>query len=187
MGGMFNQATAFNQSLANWNLSSCSSVGGMFDTCGLDCANYSSTLVGWSANSNTPNSLYLSATGLQYLTSAVAAHNNLTTTKGWLITGDTLIGSVCTLGITEEEALTVSIYPNPATTQLIIQQLDNSTIETIHIYNVLGEVVLSPLLRRGAGGEALDVSGLNKGIYFIEVGLIQGNNNQLIRKRFVKE
>ncbi len=84
------------------------------------------------------------------------------------------------------EQLTIFLSPNPATTQLTIQQLDNSTIETIHIYNVLGEMVQSSDIGHRTS-VALDVSGLNKGIYFIEAALIRGNNNQIIRKKFVKE
>ncbi len=190
MYGMFAYAYAFNQSLAAWNLSSPSNLLYMLDSCGMDCANYSATLVGWNANSNTPNGLSLGAIGMQYGTTAVAARTNLTTTKGWTITGDSASGTACltTVGISSinNPISEIDIYPNPATTQLTIQQLNNSTIETIHIYNVLGEEVQSS----GFGHRtsvALDVSALNKGIYFIEASLIRGNNNKIIRKKFVKE
>ncbi len=190
MGEMFNSASAFNQSLANWNLISSPSFNQMFDNSGMDCDSYSSTLVGWNANSNTPNNRSLGAIAMQYGTTAVAARTNLTTTKGWTITGDAPSGTACltTVGISSinNPISEIDISPNPATTQLTIQQLDNSTIETIHIYNVLGEVVQSSDIGHRTS-VALDVSGLNKGIYFIEAALIRGNNNQLIRKKFVKE
>ena len=61
------------------------------------------------------------------------------------------------------------------------QQGWNSTIETIHIYNVLGEDVQSSDIGHRTS-VALDVSGLYKGIYFIEVKTEKG----LRRKKFIK-
>jgi gliding motility-associated-like protein len=67
----------------------------MLVSSGMDCNNYSSTLIGWSANSSTPNGRILGAAGRQYGTNAVAARTNLTTTKGWTIAGDAPSGAVC--------------------------------------------------------------------------------------------
>jgi len=186
MGWVFAGATSFNQNIGNWNLQSNTHLTSMFDNCGMDCENYSATLFGWNVNSVTPNNLILGAATLHYGTNALAARTNLITTKGWYILNDLPSGSDCSLGITEETTPIISISPNPTTTQLTIQQLDNSTIETIHIYNVLGEMVQSSDIGHRTS-VALDVSRLNKGIYFIEAVLIRGNNNQLIRKKFVKE
>jgi gliding motility-associated-like protein len=84
----------------------------MLDNMGMDCNNYSATLNAWSANPATPTGRTLGATGRQYGTNAVAARTNLTTTKGWTITGDTPSGTVCgvasTITITTQPGGTVN-------------------------------------------------------------------------------
>ncbi len=95
MLGMFEQATAFNQNIGAWTLNPGVDLRFMFDNNGLDCNNYSATLIGWSASPSTPNGRTLGATGRQYGTNAVAARNDLDITKSWTITGDTPSGAVC--------------------------------------------------------------------------------------------
>lgn len=88
LSNMFDRASAFNQTLGTWNLNSATTLLNMLDNSALSCTNYSSTLQGWAANSNTPNSLSLGAASLKYGASAQTAHNTLTTTKSWTISGD---------------------------------------------------------------------------------------------------
>jgi uncharacterized repeat protein (TIGR03803 family)/surface protein len=95
MLGMFEQATAFNQNIGAWTLNPGVDIRFMFDDNGMNCSNYSATLIGWSANPSTPNGRTLGATGRQYGTNAVAARTNLDVTKGWTITGDTPSGTDC--------------------------------------------------------------------------------------------
>ena len=97
MVGMFRVCPVFNQAIGNWNLSSLNSNGMkyMFDNSGMDCINYSSTLHGWANNALTPNSITLGATNIHYGTNAVADRNILTSTKGWLITGDIANSTSC--------------------------------------------------------------------------------------------
>ncbi|MCE2995079.1 MAG: BspA family leucine-rich repeat surface protein [Cyclobacteriaceae bacterium] len=95
MSGMFADASGFNQNIGTWSLNPTVNLTGMFNNSGLDCANYSATLIGWSANSSTPNGRALGANGRQYGTNAVAARTNLDITKSWTITGDTPSGVVC--------------------------------------------------------------------------------------------
>lgn len=95
MSSMFLAASAFNQNIGTWTLNPAVNLNSMLDNSGMDCNNYSATLIGWSANPSTPNGRTLGATGRQYGTNADAARTNLTTTKGWTITGDTPSGSAC--------------------------------------------------------------------------------------------
>ncbi len=91
---MFNLAPLFNQSLGIWTLKPGVNLTEMLMDCGMDCTNYSSTLIGWNSNGSTPNNLNLGAQGRTYGSpGAVAAWNNLTTTKGWTITGDAPAGT----------------------------------------------------------------------------------------------
>lgn len=95
MRSMFRLAVAFNQNIGAWTLNPTVDVRNIFDDSGTDCNNYSSTLIGWSANPSTPNGRTLGAIGRQYGTNAVAARTNLISTKGWTITGDTPSGIAC--------------------------------------------------------------------------------------------
>ncbi|MGJ1431402.1 MBG domain-containing protein [Sphingobacterium spiritivorum] len=95
MSGMFYNARAFNQNLDKWQLNAAVDMANMFDNSGLDCQNYSLTLVGWANNANTPSGRNLGADGRTYGTNAEAARTLLTGTKGWTITGDSPSGQSC--------------------------------------------------------------------------------------------
>jgi surface protein len=67
----------------------------MLSNCGMDCYNYSQTLNGWSSNTLTPHNLSLDADSLYFGTNAVAARNNLISTKGWTINNDLANPTAC--------------------------------------------------------------------------------------------
>ena len=97
MSQMFSNAVGFNQNIGNWDLSNCTDMQFMLDNSGMDCINYSATLMGWAANPNTPNGISLGALGRSYGTNAVSERNTLTTAKNWTITGDSNNGTACIL------------------------------------------------------------------------------------------
>jgi hypothetical protein len=88
---MFNGAMAFNQSLSNWKLNAIQDAGYMFANSGMDCNNYSKTLIGWAGSVNR-FSYTVSFNNQQnrtYGSSGQTARNILINDKGWNITGDT--------------------------------------------------------------------------------------------------
>jgi surface protein len=95
MTRMFQDARAFNQNIGNWSLNASVNLSNMLDNSGMDCSNYSATLIGWSANPSTPNGRTLGAAGRTYDPAATAARNNLVGSKGWTITGDALSSGSC--------------------------------------------------------------------------------------------
>ena len=90
MRQMFHFALIFNQSLGTWRLNVVDDLLFMLTNCGMDCTNYSATLIGWNNNPATPNGRSLGANGRTYGTNAEAARTNLIDVKGWTITGDAL-------------------------------------------------------------------------------------------------
>jgi hypothetical protein len=90
MRQMFHFALVFNQSLDTWGLNVVNDLLFMLTNCGMDCTNYSTTLIGWNNNPATPNGRSLGANGRTYETNAEAARTNLIDVKGWTITGDAL-------------------------------------------------------------------------------------------------
>jgi len=97
MLGMFSSAIAFNQNIGSWTLNPGVDLSNMLDNSGMDCINYSATLIGWSTNPSTPDSRNLGASIMEYGTNAEAARTNLTGAKGWTITGDAPSGSSCSV------------------------------------------------------------------------------------------
>ncbi|WAC13022.1 BspA family leucine-rich repeat surface protein [Dyadobacter pollutisoli] len=95
MGSMFFSAQAFNNSIGSWTFNAGVNLGNMLNDSGLDCPNYSSSLIGWSNNLLTPGNLDLGAFQRPYGTNAVAARSNLIS-KGWSIFGDQASGTDCT-------------------------------------------------------------------------------------------
>jgi surface protein len=95
MTEIFAFATSFNQNLAAWSLNSVLALNNMLNSSGMDCMNYSSTLIGWNNNPTTPDNLSLGAFGMQYGTNAEAARDDLINVKGWTILGDLPSGTDC--------------------------------------------------------------------------------------------
>jgi gliding motility-associated-like protein len=136
MRGMFADAEDFNQNIGTWTLNPAVNLSNMLNNSGMDCSNYSATLIDWSANPSTPNGRTLGATGRQYGINAVAARSNLTTTKGWTITGDTPSATVCgsneppvilstTTGVWIEGVVTINLL------ELISDPDDNLDLTTL--------------------------------------------------------
>ncbi|MES2555204.1 MAG: T9SS type A sorting domain-containing protein [Bacteroidota bacterium] len=71
--------------------------------------------------------------------------------------------SGCSLGVEEETAATVSVYPNPATTILYIE--GSTAYETARFYTTAGSLVKETPL----SGNAIDLSEMPKGLYLVEL------------------
>ncbi len=99
MSSMFRQAIAFDQNIGAWTFNPAVNLNNMLDNSGMNCNNYSATLIAWNGNPSTPNGRTLGAVQRPYGTNAVAARTNLTSTKGWTITGDAPSGTVCGAGL----------------------------------------------------------------------------------------
>jgi trimeric autotransporter adhesin len=98
MSGLFSGASFFNQNLGSWTLNANVNLANMLNNSGMDCANYSATLIGWNASG--PNSRTLGATGRTYGAYATIARNNLVLAtgsggKGWTITDGGLSTGNC--------------------------------------------------------------------------------------------
>lgn len=109
MSAMLQGATSFNQSLSNWTLNPSVNMSNLLTNSGMDCANYSATLIGWSNNPSTPDSRALGASGRQYSLLAVPARANLIS-KGWTISGDAASGNYCS-----DDFITEWSFPSAAT------------------------------------------------------------------------
>lgn len=77
-----------------------------------------------------------------------------------------------TTSVQETEATTLSVYPNPASD---IIRIENGSDETVEIYNATGQLVMSVEANDGN----ISVSGLPSGLYLLKQG---GNTTQFIKE-----
>ena len=148
MSGMFFGTSIFNQPLGTWKLNpnvrffeSFSEVG-LFNESGMNCDNYSATLIGWQQNNPNVKGRAMLATGLRYGTNAVAARNALINTQNWQISGDLPSGTLCGSSSTDDknEENVLKIYPNPSTGKISIKS-DFKDVKNIEIRGLDGRIV----------------------------------------------
>lgn len=78
--------------------------------------------------------------------------------------------------------ISLNLYPNPTTNNLIIQNYDDNLIGSdAIIYNALGQNVLNFTLR--SNKTQLDVSQLQSGIYWVQIA----NGKQTKNLKFIKQ
>lgn len=101
-----------------------------------------------------------------------------TTSSCGVITTDTIsVGIDCTLGLEGNQAQTVTVYPNPATSLLT---LENGLNASVRILDLTGHEVL--FIEKNQQ-ETITIAPLNPGIYLLEVQ----KDNSIQQVRFVKE
>ena len=88
MASMFSGASGFNQNIGSWTINPNVNVNGMLDGSGMDCDNYSNTLIGWTANNPSVTGRTLGASGRTYNGVASNSRDILVNNRGWTITGD---------------------------------------------------------------------------------------------------
>lgn len=185
MSQMFSGAISFNQSIGKWNINNVLQMGNMLSNSGLDCQNYNQTLIGWTNNPQTPDSLSLGADGIEYGTEGVEARN-LLLSKGWTIT-DGGLDEDCDLITSNLEHRSksdlISVYPNPNQGNFTIEIFGENRNVTLEIVNVLGQKVFSKQLKKLNGKQTIqaDLSSHGKGVYFINLYY----NNEVINRRVI--
>ena len=82
-------------------------------------------------------------------------------------------------GVKPHPTKLVSIYPNPASTRIFLDNVADTNLENISIFNALGAEVM----KFGIPTPSIDVSTLENGIYFIQLTI----NGTLLTKMIIKE
>ncbi len=83
------------------------------------------------------------------------------------------------LGINEVAEPQLSLYPNPVTDILSINNSNTHSIGSIIVYNILGKIVI----QRNSVTQYIDVSNLQSGVYFVELETEKGS----VVKRMIKQ
>lgn len=80
----------------------------------------------------------------------------------------------CLSGITEENlANSISVFPNPAVDNLIIETSNQEKVTAVKVYDVLGKMLINNTVNDTERLE-LNVSELEKGIYYMEITTASG-------------
>jgi len=85
MTNMFYKASAFDQDLGAWGISSLQNASDMFTSSALSTAKYDALLIGWAAQAGAIEEVVLGAGATQYTAAAVSARAVLTDDRGWII------------------------------------------------------------------------------------------------------
>ena len=117
-----------------------------------------------------------------YVTSVTNAWNAVGVTSGAAFAATSSTSSPATTGLTglTASARGLSLYPVPATNELHLLLGGNAEILSVRVTDLRGAAVNTA---RYSGEGVLDVSGLAKGVYLINVS----NGPETFRQRFVKE
>lgn len=119
-------------------------------------------LTGLEVNNNAYNALVIAVSNVTAANaqSGIYAH--------WFKDGTTTFGTSCpTASVEDFASIKFNIYPNPAMTTLSIKSAVE--ISKIELYNSIGQLVL-----RSETGKNINISHLNKGVYFCRLENING-------------
>ncbi len=182
MTGMFNNASSFNNPLDRWKLNPSVTLEDFLSNCGMDCGNYSRTLIGWSLKTPTISNKTIGVIGLQYGTSAVSQRIFLVS-KGWVFSGDSASNSVCdkssfiftwkTDGEGEGSCMTcLNVYSNGLSDNFDIDWNNDGVFDEKNVSNtfikdygtpgtytirIIGKMEKPPFLFSGANGKLISV------------------------------
>jgi surface protein len=194
MTSMFTGCGSFNQNIGNWNTANVVSMHNMFGSCnafnqnlgswtikgnvtlapGMDCSNYSATLIGWSQNSNNSNTITITATGLKYGAYASSARTTLTGTKSWTINdgGQGTCSAPSVPGLEDQTAMNevigkASIWPNPVADMLNIEINEIYQDEKLYltVTDMKGSVLMSQTVTHG--NSAISTAGWPNALYVV--------------------
>ena len=182
LSNMFRGANSFNQNLGSWTLNPDVVMAYMLDDSGIDCNNYSTTLVGWQTNNPDVINRRLGALGLTYGTAAVEARNILTNDRGWTIIGDSAGSEACDalLSDADFQKVAFAVYPNPAQNWFNIN-LNQSERYNVELISVTGQLVKR--ISDVQGILRIEVDNLPHGIYLVKV--YNQQNNQTFQKKLI--
>jgi uncharacterized repeat protein (TIGR01451 family) len=88
-----------------------------------------------------------------------------------IVTNTTVNTNVYPVGVIENDKPQLSMYPNPASSSITFS---GAAVQKVVIYDVLGQVVLT----RNITNNTLSLSGLNNGVYFVEMHTEAGVQTQ---------
>lgn len=119
-----------------------------------------------------PTNFWTNTGGKQY-------QNGVVTSLGNTQYFATCVGTPAGISGVQEDAGTVSAYPNPFTDNLTVKS--KSALQNIKVTNLLGEVVYEEKTR--GTRKQVDLSGLDSGVYLVRVKTLEGTSTLKLLKQ----
>ncbi|MCA1764295.1 MAG: BspA family leucine-rich repeat surface protein [Flavobacteriales bacterium] len=174
MWDLFRDAAAFNQNLGNWTFHPDVNLTRALKLSGMDCDNYSATLIGWRENNPDVTERGLGAEGMEYGTIAAEARDSLIIAQGWTIEFDTPSSEPCD-GVLSVDSFEdqikseIKVYPNPTRDKITVNGA-SSELEQISIINAQGRDVTQKtrVQSNSADEKVIDISRLDAGVYVLK-------------------
>ncbi|MBV1922474.1 MAG: T9SS type A sorting domain-containing protein, partial [Flavobacteriaceae bacterium] len=86
-------------------------------------------------------------------------------------------------GINDENTISFSIQPNPASEMIQIQSDSFSSETNVEVYNIQGQVVFSEVKNATTGSFTINVSDLASGMYFVQIQ----SEGKTVAKKLIKQ
>ncbi len=157
----FLNTSSFNQNIGTWDFVSAGSfLAAFLNNSGLDCGNYTGSIIGWASNYTGINPKSIHVLGLQYGTNAVPARTSL----GWSFVGDAATNTTCQVPLPVEY-----LYINAEQRNSIVS-IDWTTVNEVNCSHFIIEHSLN-------------------GYKYNQIGIIEGhiNSEQQIDYNFIHE
>jgi len=106
-----------------------------------------------------------------------AAANNQSPYSNWFIQADFIYSEDCTLGITSQNNIYFSIYPNPVKDILYIEN-KTTNIENVTVYDVSGKV----LTQKHSNTSQVNLENISSGLLFVILETNQGKFTKKVIK-----
>lgn len=165
---MFNNAFSFNQNLAEWDISNASNMRSMFNNSGMQCENYSATLMGWASQENVPTGIQLGAVGMEFAPVTDQYRKDiLIDLNGWEFDGDEE-GDCSPVSIVDFEdfGILINIYPNPVMNFLNLEPIESLGKVNLSIHDITGKQIGDYVMDM-SDIQSIDVREWGSGLYFL--------------------
>lgn len=178
MRGMFNNAENFNQTISDWNVSQVADMAGMF----FNANQFNQPINNWDVSQVTNMfSMFRSATSFNQDLSGwcvgqipTEPGDFDTNTNNWTLPNSRPVwGSCPTLSTEMPNELGFVLYPNPASSQVYLNNPSNLKLSSLTIYDMTGRQIKSQVISLDSQA-SVDVLDLSSGSYILEVNTKEG-------------
>jgi surface protein len=186
INNMFEGASAFNQNLNNWDMSGVLSINNMFK----DATSFNQPLDSWdTSNIESMEGTFSGATAFNQDISGWCVEQIASEPTDFALNSALQNdfkpnwGATCTLSIENNNLITLSIYPNPASQVLNLQIPNINESINVEVYNLLGQKVKSEQVSLNNNQTQLNVAHLKSGVYLVRIDY----NGKAFTEKFIKE